>query len=149
MLEAGCQFNVKVKLAPEYRDNIDSVRNVKVGYQTPSGVNAYVPLSELAEVSFDTGASYIYHERNQRFIPIKFSVRGRDLGGTVADAQARIEKNVKLPTGYRIEWAGEFEELQQAKARLAVIVPISLVLILLLLYGLFNSLRDSLMALAG
>jgi len=76
-------------------------------------------------------------------------VRGRDLGGTVAEAQQRIARNVKLPSGYRIAWAGEFEELQQARERLAVIVPISLVMILVLLYGLFNSLRDSLMALAG
>jgi len=149
LLEADRQFNVTVRLAPEYRDNIDSVRNIKVGYQTPNGVNAYVPLTELAEISFDTGASYIYHERNERFIPIKFSVRGRDLGGTVADAQQRIARNVKLPTGYRIVWAGEFEELQQAKMRLAIIVPISLAMIVLLLYGLFNSLRDSLLVLAG
>ena len=149
LLEADRQFNVTVRLAPGYRDNIDSVRNIKVGYQTPSGVNAYVPLTELAEISFDTGASYIYHERNERFIPIKFSVRGRDLGGTVAEAQQRIARNVKLPTGYRVEWAGEFGELQQAKARLAIIVPISLAMIVLLLYGLFNSLRDSLLVLAG
>ena len=115
----------------------------------PSGINAYIPLSELADISLDTGASYIYHERNERYIPIKFSVRGRDLGSTVAEAQERIAQNVKLPNGYRIEWAGEFEELQQAKARLAIIVPISLLLILVLLYGLFNSLRDSLLALAG
>ena len=106
-------------------------------------------MSELADISLDTGASYIYHERNERFIPIKFSVRGRDLGGTVAEAQQRIARNIKLPSGYRILWAGEFEELQQAKARLAIIVPISLLMILVLLYGLFNSLRDSLMALAG
>jgi heavy metal efflux system protein len=149
LLEADRQFNVTVRLAPEYRDVIDTVRKVKVGYQTPSGVNAYVPLTELADISLDTGASYIYHERNERFIPIKFSVRGRDLGSTVADAQQRIARAVKLPTGYRITWAGEFEELQQAKARLAIIVPISLLMILVLLYGLFNSLRDSLMALAG
>ena len=78
-------------------------------------------------------------------------MRGRDLGGTVAEAQQRIARSNRaaLPNGYRIEWAGEFEELQQAKARLEVIVPISLVLILVLLYGLFNSLRDSLLALAG
>ena len=148
-LEADRQFNVTVRLASQYRDNIDSVRNIRVGYQTPAGVNAYVPLNELAEISFDTGASYIYHERNERFIPIKFSVRGRDLGSTVAEAQQRIARNVKLPTGYRITWAGEFDELQQAKARLAIIVPISLAIILLLLYGLFNSLRDSLLVLAG
>jgi cobalt-zinc-cadmium resistance protein CzcA len=76
-------------------------------------------------------------------------VRGRDLGGAVSEAQARIAKNVKLPEGYRLIWAGEFEDLQKAQERLAVIVPISLVFILVLLYGLFNSLRDSLLALAG
>ena len=77
-------------------------------------------------------------------------MRGRDLGSTVAEAQERIAQNVKLPNGYRIEWAGEFEELQQAQKRGSrSIVPISLVLILVLLYGLFNSLRDSLLALAG
>ena len=149
LLEADRQFSVTVRLAPEYRSAVDSVRSIKVGYQTPSGANAYVPLSELADISLDTGASYIYHERNERFMPIKFSVRGRDLGSTVAEAQQRIAQNVKLPTGYRITWAGEFEELQQAKARLEIIVPISLLMILVLLYGLFNSLRDSLMALTG
>ena len=149
LLEADRQFNVTVRLAPEFRNTVDSVSHIKVGYQTPSGTNAYVPLTELADISLDTGASYIYHERNERFIPIKFSVRGRDLGSTVAEAQQRIAQNVKLPIGYRITWAGEFEELQQAKARLAVIVPISLLMILVLLYGLFNSLRDSLMALTG
>jgi len=149
LLEADRQFNVMVRLAAEYRDNLAGVRNIKVGYQTPAGINAYVPLGELADISLDTGASYIYHERNERYIPIKFSVRGRDLGGTVAQAQQRIAANLELPSGYRIEWAGEFEELQQAKDRLAIIVPLSLLLILVLLYGLFNSLRDSLMALAG
>ena len=136
-----------MRLAPEYRNSIDAVRNLKVGVQTANG-NAYIPLSELATITLDTGASYIFRERNQRFVPIKFSVRGRDLAGAVAEAQERINKNVKLPTGYRIDWAGEFEWLQQAKKRLAIIVPVTFVLILVLLYGLFNSLRDSLMALA-
>jgi cobalt-zinc-cadmium resistance protein CzcA len=149
LLEADRQFNVTVRLSPEYREAIDSVGEIKVGYQTPSGTNAYIPLSDLAEISLDSGASYIYRERNERYIPIKFSVRGRDLGGTVAEAQQQIARDVKLPTGYRIEWAGEFEELQQAKARLAIIVPLSLLLILVLLYTLFNSLRDSLLVLAG
>ena len=149
LLESDRQFNVTVRLAPQYRENIDAVRALKVGYQTPTGTNAYIPLTELAKISLDTGASYIYHERNERFIPVKFSVRERDLGSTVAEAQARIAKNIALPNGYRIEWAGEFESLQQAKQRLAIIVPLSLVLILVLLYGLFNSLRDSLLALLG
>ncbi len=149
VLEGERQFSLIVRLAPEYRESLDAVRNLKVGFPTGNGANAYVPLRELATISLDTGASYIYRENNQRFIAVKFSVRGRDLGGTVADAQAQVAKNVKLPTGYRIEWAGEFGSLQKAKARLAVIVPVSLVLIMVLLYGMFNSLRDSLLALAG
>ena len=152
VLEGARQYQLNVRVAPEFRATIDSVRAIKVGYQTGNGgngPNAYIPLGELADISLDTGASYIYHQRNERFIAVKFSVRGRDLGGTVADAEAQVASSVKLPNGYRFEWAGEFEELQQAKKRLEVIVPISLVLIMVLLYGLFNSLRDSLLALAG
>jgi cobalt-zinc-cadmium resistance protein CzcA len=149
LLEGDRTWNVQVRLPAEYRMNIDTIPNIKVGYTTPAGVNAYIPLSEVADISLDTGASIIYHEARERFIPVKFSVRGRDLGGAVAEAQERITKNVKLPPGYRLVWAGEFEDLQKAKARLEVIVPISLVLIMVLLYGLFNSLRDSLLALAG
>jgi heavy metal efflux system protein len=149
ILEGDRQFALTVRMAPEYRGSIDAIRNIKVAYQTSGGSNAYIPLSALADVSLDTGASYIYHERNQRYIPIKFSVRGRDLGSTVAEAQARIARTIKLPEGYHITWAGEFEELEQAKKRLELIVPISIVMIMVLLYGLFNSLRDSVMALAG
>jgi cobalt-zinc-cadmium resistance protein CzcA len=149
LLEGDRAWNVQVRLPSEYRQSLESVRNIKVGYQTPAGVNAYIPLSELADISLDTGASYIYHESRERYIPVKFTVRGRDLGGTVAEAQRRIAKNVKLPVGYRIIWAGEFEDLQKAKDRLEIIVPISLLLIMVLLYGLFNSLRDSFLALAG
>jgi heavy metal efflux system protein len=148
LLEADRQFNVTVRLAPEYRDNLQSVQTIKVANTTANG-NAYIPLRDLAAITLDTGASYIFRERNQRFIPIKFSVRGRDLAGTVAEAQERITKNVRLPTGYQIKWAGEFEGLQQAQKRLAIAVPISFVLIMVLLYGFFNSLRDSLMALIG
>ena len=149
LLEADRQFNVTVRAARRYRNDIDFVGNIKIGYAAGTGRTAYIPLKELATITLDTGASYIFHEHNQRYIPIKFSVRERDLGSTVAEAQKRIAQKVKMPSGYRIDWAGEFEGLQQAKNRLAVIVPISLILILMLLYGLFNSLRDSLMALAG
>ena len=149
VLEGDRQFALTVRLAPEFRASLDSIRNLKVGYTTPSGSVASIPLSAIATISIDTGASYIYHERNQRFIPVKFSVRGRDLGGTVADAQARVAKNVELPPGYRLEWAGEFEELEQAKARMKIILPVTLFLILVLLYTLFNNLKDSLLALAA
>ncbi|WJR79078.1 CusA/CzcA family heavy metal efflux RND transporter [Bradyrhizobium sp. NP1] len=149
ILEGDRQFALAVRLEPKYRSSIDAIRTVKVAYQTPSGINAYIPLSELADISLDTGASFIYRERSQRYIPIKFSVRGRDLGSTVAEAQERVANAVKLPNGYQIIWAGEFDNLQAAKKRLMVVVPITLLLILVLLYGLFNSWRDSLLAVAG
>jgi cobalt-zinc-cadmium resistance protein CzcA len=149
VLEGDRQFSVVVRLPADYRSSTDAVRNLMVTAPGSGGVNAYIPLSELADITLDTGASFIYHESGERYVPVKFSVRDRDLGGAVEEAKERIAANVKLPSGYRIVWAGEFEDLQSAQARLAVVVPISLLLILVLLYGLFNSLRDSLMVLAG
>jgi heavy metal efflux system protein len=149
VLEGDRQFDLVVRYTPEYRDSIEKIRNIKVAYQTASGGNAYIPLSELAAITLDTGAAWIYHESVRRFIPVKFSVRGRDLGSTVAEAQERIRQNVKLPTGYSLIWAGEFGDLQEAKKRLEVIVPISFILIAGALYSLFNNFRDSILALAG
>lgn len=149
VLEGDRSFNLTVRLAPEYRTSLEAIGNIQVGYQTGSGANAYIPLRELATTTLDTGASYIYHERTRRDIPVKFSVRGRDLGSTVAEVQDRIARNIKIPIGYRIDWAGEFEDLKLAQQRLAIVVPIALLLILVLLYALFNSFKDSLFALAG
>jgi cobalt-zinc-cadmium resistance protein CzcA len=149
VLEGDRQFDLVVRYAPETRDTVERIRDIKVAYQISTGANAYIPLSELATITLDTGAAWIYHESVQRFIPVKFSVRGRDLGTTVEEAQQRIAHHVALPPGYRLIWAGEFGDLQEAKRRLAVIVPISLVLIAGLLYSLFNNLRDCLLALAG
>jgi cobalt-zinc-cadmium resistance protein CzcA len=149
LLEGDRQFSVVVRLPARYRSSLEAVGNVKVAVTNGGGANAYIPLNELANITLDTGASYIYHEQGERYIPVKFSVRDRDLAGAVAEAQERIAQNVKLPSGYRLAWAGEFEDLENAKARLELIVPISLLLILVLLYGLFNSLREALMALVG
>jgi cobalt-zinc-cadmium resistance protein CzcA len=149
VLEGERQFDLVVRYTPEYRESIDNIRNIKVAYPTSNGANAYIPLSELATITLDTGAAWIYHESVQRFIPVKFGVRGRDLGSTVEEAQQRIAKNVQLPSGYRLIWAGEFGDLQEARKRLEIIVPISLVLIIGLLYTLFNNLRDCLLTLAG
>lgn len=149
VLEGDRQFDLVVRLAPKYRQSIEDVGNIQVGYNLPNGGTGYVPLRDVANITLDTGASYIYHERNERFVPVKFSVRGRDLGGTVADAQQRIAKQVTLPPGYHLAWAGEFNDLQQAKQRLAVVLPIAMGLILALLFALFNSWRDSLLTLAA
>jgi len=147
LLEGDRAWNVTVRYPKDYRDSIEKIGDIKVA--GGNNGNAYIPLRELADIKLETGASYIYRDEMQRIIPVKFGVRGRDLGGTVAEAQERIAKNVKLPTGYRIKWAGEFEDLQIAKERLSIVVPISLALIVVLLFGLFNSLRDSLLALTG
>jgi cobalt-zinc-cadmium resistance protein CzcA len=149
--EGEMNFGLTVRLAPEFRQSIDAIRAIPVAL--PSNDNkslpAYVPLGELGDVRLEAGAAYIYRENSQRFIPLKYSVRDRDLGSTVAEAQASVAKNVSVPQGYSMEWSGEFGALQEAKQRLMVIVPLSLMLILMLLYSLFNSLRDSLLALAG
>ena len=149
--EAEMNFALTVRLAPQYRDNVDAIRSVPVALpkSDPKAPTTYIALGDVAEVKLETGAAYIYRENSQRFIPLKYSVRDRDLGSTVADAQQRVAKAVPMPAGYRMEWTGEFGALQEAKKRLALIVPLSLILIMMLLYSLFNSVRDSLLALSG
>jgi len=149
VFEGERQFPLVVRLLPEYRQAVDAIKNIQVASQTGGPAPAYVPLGDLASISLQTGASYIYRENYARYLPIKFSVRGRDLGGTVGEAEAKIAQTVPLPEGYRIEWSGEFGALKEAQRRLAVIIPLSLLLILVLLYSMFNSLRDSFLALAG
>ena len=149
VLEGDRQFDLVVRYPREDRDTIRKIRNLEVAYQAGNSAVGYVPLEDLASINLTTGAAWIYHEGGERFIPVKFSVRDRDLGGAVAEAQARIASHVKLPPGYRMEWSGEYGELQDAQRRLEVIVPISLVLILGLLYGLFNSITESLLSLTG
>ena len=105
-----------------------------------------VPLSEVAKIGLSSGAFYIYREQQERFIPVKFCVRGRDLGGAVLEAQERVAKEVKLPSGYRLEWAGDFANFQNAIDRLSIAVPIAIALILLLLYVSFGNLTDTLLA---
>ena len=149
--EGEKNFALTVRLAPEYRRNVDAIRSIPVALPNndPKTPTAYVALGELGEVKLITGAAYIYRENSQRFVPLKYSVRGRDLGSTVAEATIRIGNNVAMPPGYRMDWAGEFGALQEAKKRLAVIVPLSLLMIMMLLYSMFNSVRDSLLALSG
>ncbi len=149
--EGEMNFALTVRLAPEYRLNVDAIRSIPVALPNsdPKSPTAYIALSDLGEVKLETGAAYIYRENAQRFVPLKYSVRDRDLGSTVAEAQKRIDEKVPLPPGYRMEWTGEFGALVEAKKRLAVIVPLSLLLIMMLLYSLFNSVRDSMLALSG
>ena len=138
-------FDLVVRFLPEYRQDTDSISNILVS--TPAG--ARIPLKQLATVTTQTGAFTIYRENNERYIPIKFSVRGRDLEGTVKEAEALIHQQVTLPERYRMEWHGEYDQLQDEKKRLLTIVPISLVVILLLAFLALDSLRDSLLVLCA
>lgn len=149
VLEGDRQYGMSVRYASVGRVNLENVRDLRIGYTVNGGGPGYIPLKDIADISLDTGATYIYHERNERFIPIKFSVRGRDLGSTVTEIQSRIERDIKLPTGYRILYAGEFEELQKAKDRMVILIPMAVALILVLLYALFSSFAYSLLALGA
>lgn len=149
VLEGDRQFDVSVRFPPRYRDSVERIGDLMVAYTTSDGGQGYVPLKEIATMALDTGASWIYHESTERFIPIKFSVRDRDLGSTVTEAQQRIAEHIRLPTGYRMVWAGEFGQLQAARQRLMIIIPITLLVIFGLLYSLFNRLLECLLTLAG
>jgi len=140
-------FPIIVRLAPKYRESLDAIRRITIGAPNPSGNGIVpIPLTDVAEVKLISGASFIYRENQQRYIPIKFSVRGRDLGGAVSQAQQKIAREVQLPPGYRLEWVGEFGELQDAIGRLAIAVPLSIALICVLLYLNFGSVTDMLLA---
>jgi cobalt-zinc-cadmium resistance protein CzcA len=139
-------FPMLVRLAPRYRESMEALRHLAVGAPGPNGSVVQVPLSEVADIRLASGAFYIYREQQERFVPVKFSVRGRDLGSAVLEAQERVAKKVALPSGYRLEWAGDFENFQNAIDRLAIAVPIALTLILLLLYMSFGNFGDTLLA---
>jgi heavy metal efflux system protein len=142
-------FPLVVRLAPRYRQNIETISSLTIAVQDPATNKvAQIPLSEVASINLVTGPAFIYREQQQRYIPIKFSVRGRDLGSTVLEAQRKIAEEVPLPAGYRLEWVGEFGNLQDAIKRLRVIVPLTILLIGILLYINFASLTDTLLGVA-
>ena len=140
-------FPIIVRLAPQFRESLSAIRRIAIAAPSPNGNGIVpIPLTDVADVKLVSGASFIYREQQERYIPVKFSVRGRDLGGAVQEAQQRIAKDVRLPPGYRLEWVGEFGELQDAIARLSVVVPLSLGLMGVLLFVNFASLTDTVLA---
>ena len=140
-------FPMIVRLDSPYRQSIDAIRRIPVLAQNPSGTGVLaVPLADVAEVHLTSGASFIYREQQERYVPIKFSVRGRDLGGAVLEAQQKISQQVTLPGGYHLDWVGEFGNLQEAIGRLTIVVPLAIVLICLLLFINFGNLTDVLLA---
>ena len=133
--QGEARFDVTLRYQKRYRDTQEAIENVRL--LAPAGER--VSLAQLTKISTDDGAEEIYREAGQRYIAIKYSVRGRDLGSTVEEALARVERNVKLPPGYHTEWAGEYESQKRANKRMAVVVPVTMMAIFLILYTMFRS----------
>ncbi len=131
------RFDVTLRYQKDYRDTRDAINEVRL--LSPSGER--VSLSQLTKVSTDDGAEEIYREAGQRYIAIKYSVRGRDLGSTVEEAIGKVSKNVQLPAGYHTEWAGEYESQKRADKRMAIVIPITVMVIFLILYTMFRSFK--------
>jgi cobalt-zinc-cadmium resistance protein CzcA len=139
-----------VRLAPRYREDVAAIERIPLPATAHAGPNGAaappVPLGEVARVGLVNGPAFIYRENQERYVPLKFSVRLRALGSAVREAQLRVAERVKLPPGVRMEWVGEFRDLQDALRRLAVVVPISIALIGLLLLAQFGAVADALLA---
>jgi cobalt-zinc-cadmium resistance protein CzcA len=141
-------FPIIVRLAPEYRKSAEAIHNLRIGVAGQGGAITQIPLSEVASINLISGAAYIYREGQERYLPIKFSVRNRDLGSAIQEAQDKVAAQVQLPPGSRVEWVGEFGNLQDAIKRLSIVVPISLALIGVLLFFNFGSMVDTLLAMS-
>jgi heavy metal efflux system protein len=145
VLQGEQRYDLVVRYQASYRDTKEAIENVRL--LAPSGER--VSLAQLAKVETHDGASSIAREENSRYIAIKYSVRGRDLGSTVEEAMKRVKDRVKLPVGYHIDWAGEYESQKRSQKRLAIVVPITLLVIFIILYTMFGSAKWASLILAN
>ncbi|MDR2466339.1 MAG: CusA/CzcA family heavy metal efflux RND transporter [Prevotellaceae bacterium] len=135
-------FDVRLRFQKEYRDDEEKIGNILI----PTMDGKYVPLKEIADIFFVTGPTFVYREGGSRYVGVGFSIRDRDMGSTIAEAREKVERQVVLTSENKMVWAGEFESQQRATARLAVIVPAVIVLILALLYLNFGTVKDTMIA---
>src|SRR5690554_3362570 len=140
--EEDRMFDVRIRFAKEYRDDEEKIGDILI----PTESGKKIPLREIATISYITGPTFIYREGSSRYIAVGFSVNGRDLGNTIAEAKEQVANNVDIPKENKVVWAGEFESKERATAQLAVIVPAVLLLILFLLYFNFGTIKDTLIA---
>jgi heavy metal efflux system protein len=138
-------FDLVVRLAPQFRETPEQIGNILIS--TPAG--GQVPLREVADIQIANGASFIYRQDNSRYIGVQYSVEGRDLAGAVQDAQKKVASRVVLPGGYRIVWGGEYEEYTASRKQLAVVLPLTLILIFVLLFGLYGNFLFPFITVAG
>ncbi|PHK30868.1 cation transporter, partial [Nostoc linckia z16] len=142
--EGEKKFDIRLRYQQDYRKDEDDIMNLMV----PTLRGSKIPLREIASLSTETGPALVYRDNTKRFIGVKFSVRDRDLGSTIADAQAKV-KSLKLPDGYTVGWTGEYENQIRASAKLAQVVPVSLIMIFVLLFVMFGNVKDSLLVLVN
>ena len=145
VLRGDARYDVTLRYQKQYRDTRQAIGNVRL--LSPSGER--VSLAQLTNVNTDDGAEEIYREGGQRYVAIKYSVRGRDLGSTVEEAIARVNKEVALPTGYHFDWAGEYESQKRADRRFAVVLPVTVLIIFLILYTMFKSFKWAMLIMAN
>jgi cobalt-zinc-cadmium resistance protein CzcA len=137
VIQGERSFDLVVRLQEPYRQSMEAIKNILVA----TADNQHLPLSQFADIKVSKGASFIYRESNSRFVGIQFSVEGRDLASAVADAQKKVNAAVHLPTGYTYDWGGEYQEYLAARSQMAVILPLTVVLIVLILFALYGNLK--------
>jgi cobalt-zinc-cadmium resistance protein CzcA len=145
VLEGEARYDLVLRYLPQYRTTREALEDIRL--LSPTGER--VSLAQLCKIKQQDGGSEIYREANQRYVAIKYSVRGRDLGSTVEEAMKKVNAKVQLPRGYHIDWEGEYESQKRAQARLFVIVPLTILVIFLILYSMFRSLKWATLILAN
>ena len=139
------RYDLVLRYLPEYRDTKEAIEKIRL--LAPTGER--VSLAQLTKVSVSDGGSEIYREANSRYIAVKYSVRDRDLGSTVEEAIKKVNAAVKLPPGYTIDWAGEYESQQRSQRRLLLVLPVTILLIFIILYAMFRSMKWALLILTN
>ena len=145
VLKGEQRYDLVVRYLPPYRDTQEAIESVRI--VAPNGER--VSLAQLTNTKVEDGASEIYRESNSRYIAIKYSVRGRDLGGAVEEAMKKVETQVKLPTGYHLDWAGEYESQKRSQRRLLIVLPITILIIYIILFTMFKSAKWAALTLAN
>ncbi len=145
VLKGEARYDMVMRYLPQYRDTKEAIENIRL--LSPSGER--VSLAQLSKISVTDGASEIYREGNRRYVAIKYSVRGRDLGSTVEEAIRKVNEQVKLPSGYTLDWEGEYESQKRANERLLIVLPITILIIFVILYTMFKSFKWALLILAN
>jgi heavy metal efflux system protein len=145
VLQGERKFDLVMRYQAPYRDTKEAIENIRL--LAPTGER--VSLAQLSKIDVSDGASEIYREANSRYVAIKYSVRGRDLGSTVEEAIKKVKEKVKLPTGYSVKYAGEYESQQRSQKRMAIVLPITILLIFVILYTMFSSFKWALLILGN